>query len=139
MEFKTGRCGCGSLKYSAEGEPINSVFCYCKECQTHTGSDKWFGIWFPKNRFKITDGEFSVYSRKGDSGKDLNHIFCNNCGVTVCVEVTVGNFYSIAVSTLDENESINPSMALYAASAPSWAVFPAGLAKFDTLPPGMGE
>ena len=40
MTVKNGSYGCGALKYSVEGEAINSVFCYCKECQVHTGSDK---------------------------------------------------------------------------------------------------
>ncbi len=138
MKIKTGRCGCGSLKYSVEGDPINSVFCYCKECQVHTGSDKWFGAWFSLDKFQITEGTPSIYIRKGASGKELKHIFCPNCGVTICAEVKVGNFYSVAVSTLDKELSITPAMLIYAASAPNWAVFPEGVPKYDTLPPSLG-
>jgi len=133
--MKSGRCGCGSLKYAVEGDPINQVFCYCKECQIHTGSDKWFGAWFPKDKFKIISGEPSIYKRKGDSGKDLNLIFCSECGVTIGAEVTVAGFYTIGVSTLDEETNLLPSMAIYTASAPSWALFPEGVPKFDKLPP----
>ena len=53
MSVKNGSCGCGKLKYSVEGEPINSLFCYCKECQIITGSDKWFGVWVPKDKLKF--------------------------------------------------------------------------------------
>ena len=31
-----------------EDEPVNSAFCYCKECQIHTGSDNCFGLWIPE-------------------------------------------------------------------------------------------
>jgi hypothetical protein len=139
MEVRNGSCGCGELKYSVEDEPINTVFCYCKECQIHTGSDKWFGAWFPKEKFKITEGIPSIYTRKGNSGKDMNHMFCPNCGVMVAAEVTVGNFYSVGVSTLHKVSGLTPSMAIYTSSAPSWAVYPEGVPKFDILPPGMGS
>ena len=139
MTVRNGSCGCGELKYSVEDEPMNTVFCYCKECQTHTGSDKWFGAWFPKDKFKITAGSPSIYTRKGDSGKDMNHLFCSHCGVLVAAEVTAGNFYSVGVSTLHQVSGLAPSMAIYIASAPSWAVYPEGVPKFDILPPGMGS
>ena len=138
MKVLNGSCSCGELKYQITGEPINSVFCYCKECQKNTGSDKWFGTWFPKNNFKIVEGSPAEHSRKGDSGKDLNLLFCGDCGVSICAEVTVGNFYSVAVSTLDDKHVIKPSMSIYTASAPSWAVFPSDIPKFDILPDNLG-
>ena len=56
----------------------------------------------------------------------------------IAAEVTVGQFYSVGVSTLDENSDIRPSMAIYTASAPPWANYPENVPKFDILPPGMG-
>lgn len=69
----------------------------------------------------------------------MNHLFCANCGVTIAAEVTVADFYSVAVSSLEKNSDLSPAMLIYAASAPEWAVFPEGVAKYDVLPPGMGE
>ncbi len=66
-------------------------------------------------------------------------MFCEKCGVTICAEVTVVNFYSVAVSTLDNADDFVPSMAIYTASAPSWAVFPEGVPEFDILPPNLGD
>jgi hypothetical protein len=79
-----------------------------------------------------------MYTRRGDSGKDMNHLFCGACGVAVCAEVTVGNFYSVAVSTLDGGTDISPSMLIYTALATSWAVFSEGVPKFDILSPDLG-
>jgi len=67
----------------------------------------------------------------------MNHKFCGDCGSTLAIEVTVGNFYSVAVSTLIEGE-FSPNMAVYVKSAPRWAVFSEGVPKFDVLPPDMG-
>ena len=45
MSTNYGRCDCGSIEYEFQDDPINTVFCYCKTCQLHTNSDKWFGVW----------------------------------------------------------------------------------------------
>ncbi len=137
-EYK-GKCNCGNVEYTFEGEPINSAFCYCRECQAHTGSDKWFGLWVPVDKFKFTKGTPSNFTRLGDSGKDMNYQFCSHCGTTLCAEVTVGNFYSVAAATLDNNNEFSPKMAIYVSSAPEWAVFPEDIPKYDILPPGMGD
>ena len=138
MSLKKGSCSCGNLQYSVDGEPINSLFCYCKECQILTGSDKWFGVWIPKNNFKLVSGNPVIFTRAGDSGKDMNYLFCEKCGVTICAEVTVGNFYSVAVSTFVNSNDFVPAMAIYTSSAPNWAVFPEGVPKFEILPPNLG-
>jgi len=137
MESYNGKCSCGEIEFNFEGEPINTVFCYCKECQSHTGSDKWFGLWVPTDKFKITKGTPSSYTRIADSGHEVYHNFCSKCGTTVCAEITVANFYSVPATALLEH-NFSPNIAIYAASAPAWAVFPEGVPKFDTLPPNMG-
>ncbi len=137
MEEHIGSCSCGDIEYCFNGDPINSIFCYCKECQSLTGSDKWFGLWVPKENFNFTKGTPLTYSRVGDSGKEVNYQFCGNCSTTLCAEITVGNFYSVSATSL-KNNKFNPKISIYAASAPSWALFPENVPKFDILPPGMG-
>ena len=138
MSDKKGSCGCGALQYRVEGEPINTVFCYCQACQAQTSSDKWFGAWFAKDKFNITAGTPSTYKRKGASGSDVNCLFCQHCGTTVAAEVTIGSFYSVGVATLENSQNLRPNMAIYTASASAWAVFPEDVPKFDILPPNMG-
>jgi hypothetical protein len=137
MEKHIGSCRCGGIEFYFYNDPINSIFCYCKECQAFTGSDKWFGLWVPKDNFKFTKGTPSTYTRAGDSGKDVNYKFCGTCSTALCAEVTAGNFYSVSATSL-KNNKFNPKMSIYASSAPSWAIFPNDVPKFDTLPPGMG-
>jgi hypothetical protein len=137
MKKYSGSCSCGEVKYSFEGDTLNSVFCYCKQCQIHTGSDKWFGLWVAKDQLKFDQGAPTIFTRQGDSGQDINHMFCSCCGTTLCVEVTIGNFYSVAVPTLHDQHNLVPKMAIYTASAPKWATFPEGVLKFDILPPEM--
>jgi hypothetical protein len=137
MSSYEGICGCGNIEYSFEDEPINTAFCYCRECQTHTGSDKWFGLWVPVDKFKFTKGIPSTYTRLGDSGKEVIYQFCSECGTTLCAEIILGNFYSVGASTLRDNNHFAPKMAIYTKSAPDWAVYPDHIPKFDKLPTGI--
>ena len=77
-----GRCDCGNIEYEFQDNPINTVFCYCKTCQLHTNSDKWFGVWVPFNKFKITKGTPSSYRAIGDSGKETHRLFCGDCATS---------------------------------------------------------
>lgn len=137
MSRYEGQCACGEIAYRFEGEPINSAFCYCSECQTHTGSDKWFGLWVPLDQLIFTQGTPSSFQRLGDSGKPMIHKFCPKCATTLCVEVTVAGFYSVSASTLKSRHQFSPNMVIYKASAPHWAVFPEGIPHYDILPPEM--
>ena len=137
MEKHIGSCRCGDIEFYFDNNPINSVFCYCKECQTITGSDKWFGLWVSKDNFSFTKGTSCTYTRAGNSGKAVNYQFCGTCSTVVCAEVTAGNFYSVSATSLQSNK-FTPKMSIYASSAPSWATLPNDVPKFDILPPGIG-
>lgn len=138
MERHVGSCRCGDIEFCFYNDPINSIFCYCRECQALTGSDKWFGLWVSKDNFKLTKGTPSSYTRVGDSGKEVNYLFCDTCSTALCAEVTAGDFYSVSATSLGNNK-FTPKMSIYVSSAPSWATFPNDVPKFEILPPGMGS
>ena len=135
MLARKGQCACGEIKYSVTGEPMHTVFCYCKDCQRLTSTDKWFGAFFAKDNFQLTAGSPKIYSRTSDAGNIVNALFCGNCATTIAGELPAINFYSVAVATLLDAGDMQPSIVLYAASAPSWAVFPEGVPSFDAMPP----
>lgn len=135
----SGKCTCGELEFECEGDPINSVFCYCPSCQRLTNSDKWFGLWYPKNNMRLLKGEPLVFIRKGNSGKNMEHMFCGDCGTTIAAFCEAGDFYSVAASCLKNGREFLPKMLIYTSQAVSWAQFPSDIPKFDILPPGMGR
>ena len=130
-----GKCACGKIQYEFEGAPINTAFCYCHECQLHTGSDKYFGVWVANDNFRLKNGKPGIFTRIGDSGKSVNHHFCKDCGTNLYIEVTVANIISIAASTIINSDELKPNIAIYTTSAPPWAVFPEGVPRFEKLPP----
>ncbi len=135
MTESKGKCGCGAIEYSFSGGPFGSAFCYCKSCQVRTGSDKYFGLWVKPANFKITKGTPTSFAEFGDSGKEVILHFCGVCSTNLYLDVTVGNFISVVASTLNDTEGLVPQMAIYTASAPTWALFPENVPKFDILPP----
>ncbi len=134
MEHYEGSCGCGAIHYVFQDKPINSAFCYCKECQIRTGSDKWFGLWVPKAKLSFTKDTPVSFTRVSDAGNNVHMLFCGRCGTTLCGEVEAKGIYSVSVATLNNGHDMSPNMAIFTASAPDWALFPEGVPKFDTLP-----
>lgn len=132
-----GQCACGKVSFEITGEPINAAFCYCTDCQLHTNSDKWFGLWVNEEDLRFTELQPETYVRKGQSGMDMVHHFCGDCGVTLAIFVEVAGFYSVAANTLANKERYRPEMLIYTKNAAPWAVYPQGVPKFDILPPEM--
>ncbi len=139
MSSHEGQCLCGNLVYSFEGEPINAVFCYCQDCQTTTGSDKWFGLWIPVDKFEFTKGEPAIYTRPGSSGQPVHYNFCPDCGTTICSEITAGKFYTVGASTLKDSSVFTPKMVIFTTSTPNWAVLSQDIPNYERFPESMGE
>lgn len=130
----SGSCLCGAVSYSVEGEPLKSVFCYCRDCQKATASDKFFGVWLRKQQFILHSGELSFFVRVGESGGKLDQQFCKACGSLIVLASQEVNFMALAGATLDDAGDLGPSMLIHTASAPPWAVFPDGITQFTGKP-----
>ncbi len=130
---RTGSCSCGNIGFTFTGEPINTVFCYCKECQIAFGSDRFFGIWLKPEQFKLNHGQPQEFRRKGDSGYDIIYRFCANCSTKVC-GVSAQGMVIVAGASLENTDGLDPKMAIYTASAPSWALLPKNIPCFTAMP-----
>ena len=129
-----GSCRCGSIQYQYIGQPENVILCFCTECQIRTGSDRWFGAWIKKENFRFTKGSPNIVELVGDSGSQVNSMFCGKSGTPIGAEITVGDFYSISVKTMENAESLKPKMSIYTKSAPKWSVIPDNIPSFKTIP-----
>ncbi len=135
----SGKCACGEVGFTFTGEPMGSAYCYCQSCQSRTNADRWFGVWVPKDNLTFTKGKPFSFIRSGDSGKPVEHFFCGNCGFALAGFTELGNFYSVAASAIENGAGLSPEMLIYTAFAPAGTTFPAGVPKFDLLPPGLGD
>ena len=80
---RNGSCSCGDVKFCVEGNPINTVFCYCKECQVSCGSDRFYGIWIQPDQITLTQGRPKEFTRKSEGSGEITFKFCGNCGTKV--------------------------------------------------------
>lgn len=130
-----GGCICGAIRYEFNGEPLNTVYCYCTDCQQLTGSDRYFGVWVPSNAFRLTKGSPGRYLVEGMSGNKLPRNFCTACGSTLHADASsYAGIVSIPVPSLDNPSRYAPKMAIFTASAPTWSVIPNNIPSFPGMP-----
>jgi hypothetical protein len=135
MKQYTASCRCAAIHCSISKGAMNSVLCYCKQCQACMGSGQWYGLCAPTEKFKFTKSSPGAFLPVGDSGQDIIFIFALPA---VGADVTVGNFYSVAPPPIIGDHKCSAEMAIYMASAAKWANFPECVKKFKILPPTMG-
>lgn len=78
MKFEGG-CYCGTVRYSAEGEPMMKAECFCRECQYITGGNSLLAMAMPAENFAITKGTVKGYKR-ADLENGVTREFCADCG-----------------------------------------------------------
>ena len=73
-----GKCFCGSVEFTATGEPVAMGYCHCSSCREWSaGPVNAFTLWAPDS-VKITKGAdgIGVYHRTDRSHRK----WCKNCG-----------------------------------------------------------
>lgn len=131
----TGRCRCGEIVYEFTAEPRWKYLCYCRDCQSFTGTDKMFVVVGQRSTFNLVQGNLSSYEVIADNGARINRAFCGSCGSSLLIYPTIDNVhYSEAddvvgatAGTLDDPSEFSPEFAVFVSRAPEWATFPEGI------------
>ena len=82
MTERQAHCSCGKLSLTCKGEPLSVSLCHCRACQRRTGSAFGVAAFFDADKVTPT-GPSTEYRRTGESGFELVHHFCPDCGATV--------------------------------------------------------
>ncbi len=130
----TGGCLCGALRYEVLGEALSAGHCYCADCRKASGSGfiPFMGVSRDAVRFSGPSRQFRSRSFRGS---DAVRNFCPVCGSLVFGgEVGRDKSHTIYAGTLDEPSSFRPTIAIFVRDRPPWAVLPANLKPFDTMP-----
>ena len=75
----TGRCLCGAVSYSINGQPLGMGQCHCKDCQRASGTGHMSLARFRKDDIVIT-GQTTSFASRADSGNTNTRHFCPTCG-----------------------------------------------------------
>ena len=139
---KTGRCYCGEVTYSFEGEPVFKAECHCRECQYIAGGAPAFVMGVPEAGFTYTQGQPRQFTRS-DIDNAVTREFCPNCGTHLLTRPPQAHnmgLVMLKVGTLDEPASYGgPQMVIYCREKQSFHILPEGVPAFDTVPTGIGE
>jgi hypothetical protein len=80
----SGRCACGQVCFTANGEPIAQFYCHCRSCQIAHAAPLLAGAMFPASCVTYT-GEVrrvTVTAREGATPRFV----CTQCGTKVLNE-----------------------------------------------------
>ena len=134
MAVISGHCLCGQASYTAEGDPVLSGVCHCRNCQRYTGSAFEAVIGFPAAAVQV-QGELKTYRDTGDSGEAVFRRFCPNCGSGMIAEaVVLPGVILVLAGTLDDPAQFTPTMELYCSSAQPWTQAGGERTKFAKMP-----
>jgi hypothetical protein len=131
----TGGCLCGAFRYEAVGEPLGSGHCYCVDCRRASGSGFVPFMGFRSDSVRFA-GEVRQFHSKAANGGDAVR---NRCAVCMSLvfggEIGKTDSYTLYAGSLDDPSSFHPTIAIFAAGRPHWAIIPPGFKVFDRMPP----
>ena len=127
----TGKCHCGAVGWSAEGEPEHHALCHCADCRRWSGAPMVGWIAFKADQVTIS-GTPVVYHSSEHGSRE----FCGACGT--------GRFYrnpaflpgivDIHSGTLDDPESLPPGAQIMVKDRLSWTQGMTDLPAFNSYP-----
>lgn len=135
---RQGGCQCGAIRYMVDGPPSVIFTCHCTACQRRSGSAFVVSMVVPGRNFHLTRGTLKPQTRTADSGAQLTHWFCADCGTPILgVERgTAPDLYqTIRLGTLDDVSGLRPTVHVWTRSAQGWVAVPEGPLSFERNPP----
>jgi hypothetical protein len=130
----TGGCLCGAVRFEAEGMPVFSGNCHCRDCQRSSGSAYTPAIFMPAEVVSI-QGQVQYYESKGDSGNRISRGFCPTCGSQLFAKLEkLPHLLGLKAGTLDDHASYQPNLDIYTDSAVHWNHMNPSLPKFPKAP-----
>ena len=134
---RTGGCLCGAIRYEAEGAPVFSLQCHCRDCQRQSGAAYVPAMRVPDAGFRIVRGTPKRYVTTADSGNEISRVFCPDCGTPLYVQVsTRPDLVGLRVCTLDDPSGFRAEADIFVKSAQPWDYMNPAIPKFPTYPPG---
>jgi hypothetical protein len=135
----TGGCLCGAVRYRLSAPPLRVLSCWCRVCQYIGAGSGTVSATFKASSVSV-EGELREDRRNADSGQVVSRQFCPTCGTHVLASsAAFPSLIFVRVGTLDDPESVRPSVTMWAASAPSWAPVDPALPRMDRQPPARAS
>jgi hypothetical protein len=132
---RSGKCLCGAISYTVDGEPAHSALCWCERCRRSAGATPVGWALFPNDAVTITGSPVSY-----ESTPDTYREFCGTCGTGLFFrsEAIFPGQVDIQIATFDDPDAFPPQAHIQVADAPAWIDRHGDLPRFKRFP-GMPE
>lgn len=105
----TGRCNCGAVKFSVEGEIAGPSVCHCSQCRRQSGHT-WSSAYAPETAVAIT-GTPTWYAASPGAKRG----FCGTCGAFLFWKAHDEDTMSFALGALDAPTGITLEKHIFVA------------------------
>lgn len=123
---KTGRCLCGKVTYTFEGDPIATAVCHCSHCQRQGGSAFSVNLIAMSSQVSIS-GELATYNEMGEKGDQVyvRRRFCSACGSPILSEIALSEgVIALKAGTLDDKSDVRPTVEAWCVDRQPWVTLP---------------
>jgi hypothetical protein len=123
-----GRCECGTVRYRVADEFLYAMNCHCSRCRAATGSAFKAFAGIERVKLEVTDGSDGLLVYGED---ELNHTRCGTCGALLFSVVRDGAYVHVALGSLVDPPSIQPTKHIFVGSKAPWFEITDGLPQFE--------
>jgi len=111
-------CLCGAVRYSLNARPLAVNACHCDDCKKLSGATNLLMVMAERASFAREKGDVSRYTKRADSGRNVDILRCANCGTRLWHEPqSAPNYVFIAVGTLDDPNWAIPTSHIWVEKA----------------------
>lgn len=129
-----GGCYCGDIRYRADGDPVFSLQCHCRECQYITGGNPNVIMAMPMAGFEFISREPKTFTRM-DIDNPVTRLFCENCGTGIGTRTKgMPDAIILKVGTMDDPAVFEPQVAIHTQDKQPFHHIPEGLPAFERTP-----
>ena len=98
-----GGCLCSSVRYSLLARPLAVNACHCDDCKKLSGATNLLMLMAERVAFARESGDVECYTKRADSGRDVDIFRCAKCGTRLWHEPqSAPKYMFLAVGTLDD-------------------------------------
>jgi len=114
-----GGCACGAVRYRLTGEPIETSWCHCRNCQRIAGAPAAVYTTLPRAGFAFEQGETEL--GKVNLTPTAQRLFCSQCGSPLATLIDdEPDTVDITVASLDDPSALPPEFHIFCRSAVAW-------------------
>lgn len=130
----TGGCQCGAVRYELSIEPLAVYICHCRECQKQSASAFGISVRVAKSAFRLQQGDVKSWTRRADSGRTVDCLFCVACGSRVWHAVAGKEVISVKGGSLDQPLVLTSAVHIWTSRKLPGVVIPDGAVRFAKGP-----